>query len=487
VSIAPIGDTRIEIGHVHYRGEVTVSGHEDGLAVVEATDVDTYLEGIAEVPFAWHPQALRAQAVAARTYLAWTLSRGRSASGRAYDYDICATTACQVYSGVDLAEGSFGAPWRAAVSDTRHEVLMAEGSPAQALYSSTSSGRTRNVEDVFPGASPTFYLRAVDSPNEDSPFVEWKFEITEDEMATLLDDAGLLEGELLGISTLVTGDGEGSWTVVIEGSEGRRRIGTWELRTALNAAAAAVLPDRFPVMRPDVDRRYPQTILSPSFTVETIVRYRPPTGTVPMVRRSYLVRGGGWGHLVGMSQFGAAALADRGMGYTDILAHYYGGLTPVEAPDALPDVVRVGLATELDELDVSSDGPVRVTVDDQVVEQVGLGGWSFEAVDGLLRARPPAGLGLEPSITGVRVVAGFFARPSALAARLASAAEVRVSVFERGAWVPKTDWVVVEAGPVRWHWVSLVPPSRPTAIVRIDSRSPDGADTAIVAWISGAE
>jgi peptidoglycan hydrolase-like amidase len=99
VELVPAPGTILSYEGRFYTGRLRVSGHAGGLAVVETVTLDQYLLGIREVPFAWHKEALRAQVVAARTYLAWTLQGGRSINGRRYDYDICATTACQVYSG----------------------------------------------------------------------------------------------------------------------------------------------------------------------------------------------------------------------------------------------------------------------------------------------------------------------------------------------------------------------------------------------------
>ena len=91
-----------------YRGPIDLTAHADGIAVVETVQLDDYLAGIREVPFSWHEEALAAQAIAARTYLAWTLVRGRTRSGITYDYDICATTTCQVYAGAGVVDREDG-------------------------------------------------------------------------------------------------------------------------------------------------------------------------------------------------------------------------------------------------------------------------------------------------------------------------------------------------------------------------------------------
>jgi SpoIID/LytB domain protein len=390
-----------------------------------------------------------------------------------------------VYAGVGVVEGWNGDRWRRAVETTSDEILLYEGSPAQALYSSTSSGRTRNVEDIFPGASPTPYLVAVESPGEDSPFVQWSFTLDRAEMELLLADAGLLEGRLVDVETELTEDGDGSWTVVIVGTEGTSSIGTWELRTELNAAAARVLPERLPVMRPDVDRPYPQTILSPTFTIERRFTYFPPRGGLPRIEAEYLIRGGGWGHSTGMSQFGAEAMATRGSDHSEILAHYYGGLTPAVS-DQLPDAVVVGLKTEERSIEVSSDGPMTVEVDGDVVAASVLGSWTFESISGSVRVSPPVGLGLPPEIEVAELV-GRRGRPQAVRVWISASAEIRITELVGDVRIVRRDWEVHDAGPVRWSWELVKPRNASGGVLEIETRSPAGSDSARVAYRPATE
>ncbi len=477
---------RFDVDGVRLAGPLEILGISTGLGLTERTTLDGYLEGIAEVPFDWPAEALRSQAVAARTYLAWTLYRGRTASGRRYGYDICATTACQVYAGVGVVEGWGGERWRDAVESTSGEILMYAGEPAQALYSSTSGGRTRSVEDVFPGASPTPYLRAVESPGEDSPFVDWEFTLHRAEMELLLEDAGLLDGDLIDVSTTKTEDGRGSWMVEIRGSGGVERIGTWQLRTELNAAAARVLPDVLPAMRPDVDRRYPQTILSPTFTIHREGRFVPPIDGPPMIETVFVIRGHGWGHLVGMSQFGAEAMAAGGATYPEILAHFYGGLLP-QTSDELPDDVVVGLEAGASVIDVGANGPISVEVDGTVVSAGALGTWRFEHAGDGVRIIPPVGLGIPPAVEVIRIV-DVGRIPLVLEAWITAAAEVRVVERSGSRTLVRSDWEVHDAGPVRWPWTAVRPLRTSIGgVLVVEARSADGEAMASIAYVPGAE
>ncbi len=476
IVVTPLGESELVVNGRTYAGEIVISASDAGLVVVEETTIDRYLYGIAEVPFSWPIEALRAQAIAARTYLAWTLDRGRSSNGRRFDYDICATDQCQVYRGLDGVAGPDGSRWREAVDTTASQVLLDGDRPLQALYSSTSGGRTRSVEDVFGGA-PNPHLSAVASPNEASPFTDWRFTVEFDEMAALASEAGHLRGRLLTVRTQTTPDGAGPWTVEFVGTDGSVPVPTWELRTDLNRAARALFPDEFPVARPDrPDRRYPQTIMSPSFTISESVRYESTPDGPPRFVPFFEVRGSGWGHLVGMSQYGAEAMARAGESSEAIVAHYYGGLRPVIS-ELVPETVRVGLTTNEAEVSLDPTGPVRVTLDGVEITPASLGAWALRSEDGAMIITPPEGLGLAPDIEEVRVFTRGDGVVELIAARLVAAAEVRYVVRVGGTVVETTPWEIRNAGRLAYG-PSLGPVELPITL-EIETRSPDGVDRVV--------
>lgn len=489
VLLVPAGETTLTLAERRYPGSLRIGGHADGLAVVEEATLDDYLLGIREVPFSWPQEALRAQVIAARTYLAWTLSAGRSQNGRRYGYDICATEACQVYAGIGaVLAGGDGERWRAAVASTAGQILVAGGRPAQALYSSTSGGRTRSVEDVFAGADPVPYLRAVPSPGERSPFVSWSFAVDEEQMSALLAEAGLASGALRSVTTVVRPDGAGPWQVVVESEGGTTSIDTWRLRTLLNRAAAAVAPDRFPVLRPDGSlRRYPQTVLSPSFVIRPELELVSGLGGPPSFVRVFRIAGRGWGHLVGMSQFGAEAMARAGAGAAQILAHYYSGLVPTPAASLLPELVEVGLLVGAAEVEIRPDGPITVVVDGEPVAEEVLGTWRFEADGDRVRVLPPAGVGEPPRLVGWRPAAG--GAPEVVAVTLTAPAEVRARAYSDRILLFDSGWQLRDAGVIAWDWAAIgggAAPNRRLLVVA-EARSPQGEDVSSLLLVPGLE
>jgi stage II sporulation protein D len=148
-----------------YRGALVLRGGS-GVTVVNALGLDPYVQGVVpvEMPSSWHPEALKAQAVAARTY-GLASDRGGSA------YDVFPTTASQVYNGMDAEVASTNAAVRA----TKDQIVTHEGQLITTYFFSTSGGKTEDVENVFGGiAAP--YLRGVDDPYDDiSPRHRWRF------------------------------------------------------------------------------------------------------------------------------------------------------------------------------------------------------------------------------------------------------------------------------------------------------------------------
>lgn len=483
IVLTPAAGTVLSWNGRRYAGQLEVRSASDGLVVVERVEPEDYLLGIQEVPFSWHEEALKTQVVAARTYLAWTLSRGRAGSGATYGFDICATPACQVYGGLDQVEASGGERWASAVRATADEVLLYNGAPAQALYSSTTGGRTRDVRDVF-GGNGVPYLIAVDSPDEPSPFVDWSYEIPRPVLEAVLRAAERIEGRLLGAEVRTTADGSGAWTVELDADGQTRSLTSWEFRGVMNRYGSQIAPELLPAERPD-GKRYPQTVLSPTYTISREWRYPVEfrSGFIT-VDEIYTISGHGWGHLVGMSQYGALAMADSGSSYDEILGHYYGGLQPQPAAETLPNEFVVGLGWGEAEVVISADGPIGVVADGEPVATDALGTWRFAARADDVAVYPPEGFGLPPGLRDLEpVVVSTVGSSVVLTGTLAAAAEVRLVVFDGPGVIGEAPWTLREAGQFALVWDGTVrgaiaDPARYRVL--IEARSPEGTVDAFI-------
>jgi stage II sporulation protein D len=346
--------------------------------LINELSMDDYLAGVAEMPPRWHPEALKAQAVAARSY-AWRAIQRGTYERRGLGYDICGTVACQVFTGTRVVEESpFGQRWRDAVDETSGQVLLDdEDRPILARYFSSSGGRTLPNEVVFPETGSFPYLVGVEDPDDElSPLHRWEVTFTREEF----DDV-LSRGESLAAAVPVAGverDGglrDPHAEVVVTGQDGTTvRVGAQTFREFVSRIAPQRHPERFPGTRPDGARSMPATLPSSRFSFE-------------VTDDEVVVEGLGWGHGVGMGQYGAQGKAMRGLDHEEILAEYYNGLTP-ESHDDLPERVRVGLDLEA-AAGIRADGPVRLVADGEEITSRALGRWGLEASGGALRLVPP--------------------------------------------------------------------------------------------------
>jgi SpoIID/LytB domain protein len=369
----------------------------DGSTVlVNELHMDDYLAGVAEMPPRWPAEALKAQAVAARTYAWRSILRG-TFEDRGLGYDICATVACQVFTGTAVVEeSSRGERWRAATRETSGEVLLDEdGGPILARYFSSSGGRTVPNEVAFPESGPLPYLVAVDDPDDEvSPLHRWRVEFTREEFDDILS-----RGETLSAAVPVAGaerrgailDPNAEVVVVSEDGE-EVAVPAVEFREFVSRVAADRHPDRFPGPRPDGFGSMPTTLPSSRFELE-------------VTDDAVIVAGRGWGHGVGMGQHGARGKALRGMGYDEILAGYYNGLTPQEH-DEVPERVRVGLDVGED-LEVVADTSFRIVADGDAVAERTLGSWGIERVADGFRLVPPDGRDADLDVSRTVVGAGL--------------------------------------------------------------------------------
>lgn len=390
VLVDPAPGTTITMGRGAYEGQLEITTHSTGLAAVETTTLDRYLLGITEVPTSWPEQTLAAQAVAARSYLAWTLDRGRSRNGNRYDYDICASQFCQVYRG----PGGAAESWAAAVAGTAGEILTHEGRPAQALYSSSAGSRTRANQDVF-GGTAVSYLQPVDSPElEVTPYRRWELSVSEEVFASVFARSGYWFGdEILDVRLRTDGEGTGQVSVEVHSEQGVTVVPVTRFRAVFNVHGPDLYPGLMPAARPS-GGRWPQSVLSYTFDVQyerasLIDKLLLPVGDAGLPGTLTVV-GEGWGHGVGMSQWGAMAMGSDGADYDSILEHYY-GLNPVDGGTMLPSTVRVGLVVESPEVKFTADGPFDLITDEYAPVTVGPGDWTIRRSDAELVVLAPEG------------------------------------------------------------------------------------------------
>ncbi len=277
-----------------YGGTFEISSGTDVLRIINILPLEPYLAGVIGPEIGSNPQALRAQAVVSRTFACANRNRHDPAG-----YDFCDTTHCQLYQG--LPDGTTGKEVMGAIADTQGMVLTYQEHLCQVFYHSTCGGHTNSSEAVWPGLAAPYLVSVDDRPHcRNSPHFRWRYRISQRKLSSVL--AGLAAiGELL---TLVPEKvGQGGWVqeVVLSDSAGRKKFLTGEeFRIGIDRVLGwnAIKSACFSVLREGND---------------------------------WVFEGRGLGHGVGLCQWGAAALAEKGLNYTEILAHYFPG-TQVASP-----------------------------------------------------------------------------------------------------------------------------------------------------------
>ncbi len=268
------GDDGVTWSGRRYRGTLRLLAEGQGLRVLNVLDLESYLRGVvpAEMQASWPREALRAQAVAARTYTLIHVDPARA-------YDVCATDECQVYRGRDAERPSTDA----ALTDTQGQVLTYAGDYARTYYHADSGGVIASAAEVWGGEIA--YLQAFQDVESVGPHRVWTARLDPARIGASLGALGLGVGPVVRLGVLSTSASGRVIRAEVVGRDGRAVLDGASLRSALRGWG----------------------LKSTRFTM---------TGDLS-------VRGEGWGHGVGMSQYGARALADQGYDYTQILGFYY--------------------------------------------------------------------------------------------------------------------------------------------------------------------
>ncbi len=253
-----------------------------GLAGINAVDLEDYVKGVvpAEMNSGWHLEALKVQAVAARTYVVYQrmMNGGR-------DYDVLATAQDQVY------QGRRGVDQRIheAVEATRDLVLTYQDVPILAAFSSTAAGPTEDAINVWSKDLP--YLKGVECPfDRNSPHFEWQASFTLEDLEAALQSQGRPVGTIASFTPYAYSRAGRVTKIRVLHSHGELILRGEELRRAVGY----------------------QVIRSTQFEIDS-------------VGREVLLSGRGAGHAVGLCQWGTKELAELGYSFHSILYYYFPG------------------------------------------------------------------------------------------------------------------------------------------------------------------
>ena len=333
--------------HKEYRGAFEVRNNGDLFRVINIVDTDDYLASLLgrEMSVTWPLEALKAQAVCARNY-AFTIG-GKHSS---YGFDICAEQHCQVYGGVSSEAEST----RRAVEETEGILVTYKDKVVPLYYFSCDGGYTEDSENVWVSAEG--YLRGKKDIYENPEYAtlyNWTKTFTKEEIENILLSRGVEIGELKDVVIEEVSDNKGVIKLTFYGDMGEKSITKSSVRSYLSLNSNAFTIEKH-ALGEEVEEEIelpPVYVLSGSGMVEVSepgyimtseglyeIPYEeeaPVDEDVSYV--AYTFHGHGWGHLVGMSQWGAYSMAMLGLNYRDILSFYF---TDIEFVDNKPDVAE---------------------------------------------------------------------------------------------------------------------------------------------------
>lgn len=365
VGFKGVDEDYINVGQRKYRGYLELyPTTTNKFTLVNVVPFEEYLYAVvpSEMPSSWDIEALKAQAVSARTYAEMQMSKHISSG-----YNVCDTQDCQVYLGVgNESENSTNA-----VNQTKGEEAYYNGQLIDAVFSSSSGGVTANSEDVWNEEVP--YLREKEDPYDTEGLV-WSRSVTTSDLTGMLENKGQDIGVPVSISIDEVSDNGRVNKLTIIGTDGSYSLTKENIRYFFAYGSMASLPSRlFTVTSNSTSTNSSSTVFDNTSTddyelyvtngddTESIdledatimsaidegsistdsvyVMGKDSTSSYDVDNSSsnnnggqsvegteFVISGKGYGHGVGMSQYGAKGMAEAGYDYKEILKFYYTGI-----------------------------------------------------------------------------------------------------------------------------------------------------------------
>jgi len=352
----------VNIAGTLYRGGVEFLPNSSGLLnVINFVNINDYIAAVVgkEMSPSWNIEALKAQAVCARTFSLYNWNKHSS-----HGFNLCGTQDCQAYLGVS---GESESTVRAA-NETLNQVITYNGKVITAVYSSSNGGSSAYSKYVWGGDLP--YLQAVNDiyeNQEETSNSPWQVTITNADIHAKLSKKGINIGDIQDMRITGADEYGRSYEVTIYGSNGTHVLKNDATRSffgfrsqkytissgnvssvvagppapvkteensgsvhAVSSAGKAII-NAYNAVSPGGIFAAPKAMyvigVSGKQSINTEpVQTVPPVAIQPDIAPgTYVINGTGWGHGVGMSQWGAKAMADKGFSYADIISFYYKG------------------------------------------------------------------------------------------------------------------------------------------------------------------
>ena len=337
-------ESLVKVDKNKYRDYITFLERDNKLSLINHINIEHYLYGVVpkEMPANWPMESLKAQAVVARSFALSNLNKHAKEG-----FNLCDTTDCQVYKAYDNEHPNTNQ----AVDETKGEYVYYNGKVASTPYHSTSGGYTEDSSIAWGGSIP-YLIPVYDVYSEGTASNIWSLNITPLEIKNKLSTIGVNIGDIKDIITLNTSTANRVLELKIVGSNGDHIMNGNKMRTLLGNTTMKstwfeidkkgqnltkkvyVIDDN---LRNPVEVNINSTYIldGKSNTSSNRNNVSRAIGsdrtinieqTLSITPTTFIFNGKGYGHGVGMSQFGAMEMAKLGYKYEDIIKHYYTGV-----------------------------------------------------------------------------------------------------------------------------------------------------------------
>ena len=367
IKITPVGNTKIIVvfngQKYRYRGdiEIDINKEHGKLDIINIIGIEEYLYGVLkkEISPRWPAEALKAQAIAARTFAIFNMDKYIDKG-----YNICASTNSQAYGGVNHEDPLTNK----AVDETRGVIMTYKGNPINAVYHSDSGGYTEDSENVWGSFLP--YLRSVESKFEEKvspPHHTWSYSINEKDLTEKLQKQGYKINSVISIEPVKKSEicrtselvftSDNNKVINMKTNDFRSLMGAELIRSTLfniktigkeSNIITEEAEDKKEIEDKEGQEKSIKEILEQKkdWTIKELLELMKKNKEereegkevevlkVEIVKSNipltFIFSGSGNGHGVGMSQWGAYGMALQGYRYQDILKYYYQGINIIK-------------------------------------------------------------------------------------------------------------------------------------------------------------
>ena len=346
----------VNVEGIDYRGGITAKRlFNSDMTIINKLPLEEYLYGVipSEVFASWPMEALKAQAVAARGFAVTNLNKYKK-----FNFNLCTTTYSQVYKGYSGEHPNTNK----AVDETKDLVITYDGKLIEPYYHSNSGGHTEDSENVW--TNPLPYIRGVkDDFSLDAPYSTWSASFTKEEIKECLASNNIFIGDILDMKASVSNNGR-VLSLAIYGTKGQETLekersrlvfGLRSNQFTVNSSNAESIDNSSDgytelVVLSGIDPKPRAINLEGKYIInnngiheiknmgeiliydgrqyKNINKKEATRGSIrrPSSPNEFIFDGKGYGHGLGMSQYGAKKMAELGYKYDEILKHYYTGV-----------------------------------------------------------------------------------------------------------------------------------------------------------------